>query len=127
MKKYLFLIFCAGFFVFISGCNKNDDKAETVDFDNSHPYAIAPDVDWAVGVEPYVGFRGADEHDSSTNSYCRKDEILQVMGFSINRYGEQWYLFEKGWIPASSVVIYSNRYKAEAAVKQAAKNSKKGK
>ena len=121
MKKYLVLLFCAGLLIFASGCKKTDDKVETVDFDNSYPFAIAPDVDWAVVSEPYVGFRKEPSRDSATNSYCRKDEILQVTGFAINQEGEQWYLFEKGWIPSSSIVIYSNRYKAESAVKQAEK------
>ena len=120
MKKYL-LVFLAFFAVIFNGCEKNDEQTETVDFDTTHPFAIAPDVDWAVVVEPYVGFREEPGRDSATNSYCRKDEILQVMGFAINQDGEQWYLFENGWIPSSSITIYSNRYKAEAAVKQTEK------
>jgi len=121
MKKLIFLL---SFFILftVSGCNKNEDKSESVVFDESHPYAISPDVEWAVITEPYVGFHEEASHNSSSNSYCRKNEILQVMGFSINDEGQSWYLFEKGWIPASSLVVYKNRYKAESAVKLSSGN-----
>jgi hypothetical protein len=117
MKKLIFLLslFCI---ILVTGCNKNEDKNETVVFDESHPYAISPDVEWAVITEPYVGFHEESNRISSSNSYCRKGEILQIRGYSINEEHESWYLFDKGWIPSSSLTVYSNRYKAEAAVKQ---------
>ena len=121
MKKLIFLLSLSFIFA-LSSCQKNDDKSESVLFDESHPYAISPDVEWAVITEPYVGFHEEANRNSSSNSYCRKGEILQVEGFSINEEHETWYLFEKGWIPASSLVVYKNRYKAESAVKLSSGN-----
>ena len=121
MKK-LFFLFSLAFIAALAGCQKNEDKNENVIFDESHPFAISPDVEWAVITEPYVGFHEEADRNSSSNSYCRKGEILQVEGFSINEEHEAWYLFKKGWIPASSLVVYKNRYKAEAAVKLSSEN-----
>lgn len=117
MKKIVFLICIFAAFL-VSGCQKNDDKNEAVVFDETYPYAISPDVNWAVITEPYVGFHESSSSNSSSTSYCRKGEILQVKGFSINEEHESWYLFDKGWIPSSSLVVYTNRYKAESAVKE---------
>lgn len=121
MKKLIFLLAIFNI-VFFSGCQKNDEKNENIVFDESHPFAISPDVEWAVITEPYVGFHENNSRSSSSNSYCRKGEIFQVIGFSINDEHEKWYLFEKGWIPSASLTIYKNRYKAESAVKQAENN-----
>ena len=121
MKNLIFLLSIFILFT-VSGCNKNEEKNESIVFDDSHPFAISPDVEWAVITEPYVGFHEENNRSSSSNSYCRKGEILKVEGFSINDESERWYLFEKGWIPASSLVVYKNRYKAESAVKQAETN-----
>ena len=116
MKK-LPLFVCILFCFMLSSCKKNEEVMESVEFDGSHPFAISPDVKWAVITEPYVGFRTEDRRDAPSSSYCRKGEIFPVTGYSINEEKEGWYLFEQGWIPSSSVKIYQNRYKAESAVK----------
>lgn len=100
---------------FITSCKKK--TAETIVFDNSHPLALAPDVEWAVVTEPYAVFRDTDEWGAATAGHCRKGEILQVKGKSVDADKENWYYFEGGWLPQSCVSIFSNRYKAETVSK----------
>ena len=94
-----------------TSCNKK--TTETIVFDNTHPLALAPDVEWAVVTEPYAVFRDTDEWGSSTGGHCRKGEILQVKGKSVDAAKENWYFFEGGWLPQNCVTIFSNRYKAQ--------------
>ena len=125
MKKFFYFLILLSLVFFLSSCNKSDDSADLIVFDSQNPYAIYPDVEWALVTEPYVGFHEENNRASATNSYCREGEILQVKGFSYNEDKEQWYLFDSGWIISSSLKIYKNRYKAESAAKiEAAKASK---
>ena len=94
-----------------SSCQKK--TVETIVFDNTHPLALAPDVEWAVVTEPYAVFRAEDEWSSATTGHCRKGEILQVKGKSVDAEKENWYYFEGGWLPQNCVSIFSNRYKAQ--------------
>lgn len=94
-----------------SSCQKK--TAEAIVFDNSHPLALAPDVEWAVVTEPYAVFREADEWGAATAGHCRKGEILQVLGKSVDSDKVNWYFFEGGWLPQDCVSIFSNRYKAQ--------------
>ncbi len=113
MKNNLFAVF---FLILIStiafaSCKKNN--TETIVFDESHPLALAPDVEWAVVIEPYAVFKESDEWEAATAGHCRKGEVLQVMGKSVDEAKENWYFFEGGWLPQNCVSIFSNRYKAE--------------
>ena len=107
VTSLLILILLAG----LSSCQKK--TAETIVFDNTHPLALAPDVEWAVVTEPYAVFRAEDEWTAATTGHCRKGEILQVKGKSVDADKENWYYFEGGWLPQNCVSIFSNRYKAQ--------------
>ena len=113
MKKnnlsILLMLFVLG--AVFTSCKKK--TAETIVFDNTHPLALAPDVEWAVVTEPYAVFREKDEWNAATTGHCRKGEILQVKGKSVDAAKENWYFFEGGWLPQSCVSIFSNRYKAQ--------------
>jgi hypothetical protein len=100
---------------FFASCKKK--TAEVIVFDDSHPLALAPDVEWAVVTEPYAVFKESDEWGAATAGHCRKGEILQVKGKSVDADKENWYYFEGGWLPQSCVSIFSNRYKAETVSK----------
>lgn len=111
-KILLSVLLFVSAFTFAS-CSKKSEIDE-IFFDTKHPLALAPDVSWAVVVEPYVPYHIESSRESSTAEYCRKGEILQVKGRSMAPSGS-WYLFENGWLYQDSVEIYANRYKAEAA------------
>ncbi|MBR1640496.1 MAG: hypothetical protein IJ688_14035 [Treponema sp.] len=94
-----------------SGCTKNDD--DIIEFDKTYPLALAPDVEWGVVTEPYVGYKKDSDWTSPVTGHCRKGEIIQVLGKRQDESGEKWYYTEKGWLSEISVNIYSNRYKAQ--------------
>ncbi len=98
-----------------SSCQKK--AAEPIVFDNSHPLALAPDVEWAVVTEPYAVFKEKDEWGAASTGHCRKGEILQVKGKAVDAAKDTWYYFEGGWLPQSCLSIFSNRYKAETVSK----------
>ena len=108
-----FLIFI--FISLISGCNKK--TTENIVFDDSHPLALAPDVEWAVVTEPYAVFKESNDWGAVTTGHCRKGEILQVKGKAVDSKMENWYFFEGGWLSQNSISVFSNRYKAESVSK----------
>lgn len=107
--KNLFILFLV---LFSTGsCS---EKKQIV-FDSSEPLALAPDVQWAVVVEPYATFRKTTDWAGEINGHCRKGDILQIKGNAVFNNSENWYYFDEGWLPVSVLDIYSNRYKAESA------------
>lgn len=113
MKRFLLfllLILLAGL---ISSCNKK--KEEVIEFNESHPLSLAPDVEWALITDPYAAYRKTIEWNADITNHCRKGDILQVYAKSIDKDKTVWYKFEEGWLPETCLTIYSNRYKAETA------------
>lgn len=95
--------------VLLAGCKKQTG----IELDERHTLSLAPDIKWAVIKEPYVAYRTDKSWDAPTGGYERKGEILQVFGTSSAKDGGVWFKFEGGYLPASAVVIESNRYRAE--------------
>lgn len=99
--------------VLLCGCKKNEN--EVIVFDNTHPLAIAPNIEWAVVNDPYAAYRKESNWDSAVSGHCRKGDILQIYGKSIDAQKDSWFLFESGWLPANCLSVYSNRLKAKSA------------
>lgn len=99
-------------------CSCSGKKEETIVFDNSYPLALSPDVSWAVVTEPYAAYKLEPSWTADAKGHCRKGEILQVMGKSVDSENTSWYFFEDGWLPQNCISIYSNRYKAKTAAEQ---------
>ena len=113
MKKSwvcILLIFCT---LIISSCKKN--KEEVIEFNESHPLSLAPDVEWALVTDPYAVYRSDLDWEAEITSHCRRGDILQVYAKSIDKQKTVWYQFEDGWLPETCLSIYSNRYKAQSA------------
>ena len=119
MKNKILRFAAFAFFIIVAAaftcCSKKSE--EKILFDNSHPLALAPDVEWAVVTEPYAVFKETDEWGATTAGHCRKGEILQVKGKAVDAAKDTWYYFEGGWLPQNCVSIFSNRYKAESVSK----------
>lgn len=103
----------------IIGCAKKDETE--IILDTSEPLALAPDVQWAVVSEPYAAFKESKDWSASVIGHCRKGDVLQVKGKSLDSKNEVWYYFEQGWLPSSSVLVYNNRLKAQKISNQSEK------
>lgn len=112
MKRITILFALFVFSALVLSCSREEKE---IIFDNSEPLALAPDVEWAVVIDPYVAFRTETTWDSPTNGHCRKSDILQVKGKTLIDGAETWYEFESGWVHSSALAIYSNRYRAVTA------------
>lgn len=115
MKNKIIVLFIVLLFCSFVSCKKAGK--EVIVLDNSQPLALAPDIQWALVTDPYAAFRADMDWDSEIKSYCKKGEILQVISRSFDKKKNYWYKFEQGWLPESSISIYSNRMKAQTAQK----------
>ena len=111
VKKGIFILLALTLvtFTFVS-CEK---KEEVIVFDNTYPLALSPSVEWAVVREPYAAYKETVGWESDVSGHCRRGEILQVLGRSVDENNENWCEFAEGWLPESCLNIYSNRLKAE--------------
>jgi len=117
-EKYLLFFFISlilSMFCF-SSCKKQ--KEEVIVFDDSYPLALSPNVSWALVTDPYAAYKSEMGWNSATAGHCRRGEILQVLGKSVDKESKNWYRFEEGWLPESCLSIYSNRFKALNAANQ---------
>ena len=116
MKYKLFFVVSLLLCIFCVSCNRQ--KEEVIVFDNTYPQALSPNVSWALITDPYAAYKEEVGWNSKTSGHCRRGEILQVTGQSVDGENTKWYHFEEGWLPATCLSIYSNRYKAQTAASQ---------
>ena len=110
--KFFFILFLSLCVISLAACKKN--KVEIIEFDNTYPLALAPDVQWAVITEPYATYKQNIGWDSPIEGHCRKGDVLQILGNASDDNGEIWYRFLDGWLHSSCLTVYSNRYKAQS-------------
>ncbi len=111
MRKNVVLVCGAALALLCAGCRKE----KPIEFDESEPLSLAPDVSWAVVREPYAALREAAGWDSETAGSCLKAEIFQIIGKSVSSDGAVWYELAGGWLPADAVSVYNNRFRAGTA------------
>ena len=107
------MVFCVGS-VFVS-CKKSDSSL-LVDLSASSNLAVSKK--WAIINTVYVAFRSSYDSKADIKAPGRLGDIYCVMGHHISKDGKNWYQFDKGWLPASSVVIYDNKLQAQFAAKK---------
>lgn len=118
-RKHIHIIILMVFFIFSLSCVSCHKEDETVIvLDNSEPLALAPDVEWAVVTDPYAAYKTELGWTSQVSGHCRKGEILQVKGKSVDKDKENWYYFDEGWLAGSCLSIFSNRLKAQTVSEQ---------
>lgn len=110
------IIYSLVILVCLTSCNKN--KITVLEFDNSEPLALAPDVRWALVIAPYAAYYEKTDWESPVMGYSRRGQILQVLSRSEDKNDNEWYRFETGWLPASTITVYSNRLKAQRAAEE---------
>ncbi|MDR3283595.1 MAG: hypothetical protein LBS97_00250 [Treponema sp.] len=108
--------FCLTVVLLFAACTpKNADTLVDVSvFEKGLEYG----VQWAVVSDPYATFRSASDFSAPVSGYGRRGDIQKVTGQVIvpGASGSTvWYGFDKGWLPANSIIIYSNEIKARRA------------
>lgn len=86
---------------------------EMLPLDSSEPASLAPDVDWAVITSPYAAFRETHDWDAKVTAHGRKGDVVKITGKTSGENENAWYNTENGWLPKSSISVYSNRLKAQ--------------
>ncbi len=130
MGLFKSLFFFAAVFVFLPLCFFSCKKNDPLDIvlDNSDPLALAPDVRWAVVIEPYAAFRESISWDAVAVDYCKQGELFPILASALapeEMGGENWFRFEDGWLPASAISVYPNKFRAaKAAAAFGAKNER---
>lgn len=111
MKRKVFvLLLISALSLLLVSCKKD----KNIYFDSSDPLSLAPDISWALVTDPYVAFRKEENWQSEIEGHARKGDILMIKGKSFTSDGT-WYFFDEGWLPESSISVFSNKYKAETA------------
>lgn len=114
MKSFLLTVAALCIAVFFVSCSKEKE----IKFQEDVPLALAPDIQWAVVVDPYAAYHEGFDWDTAVIGHCRKGDILEVKGNAVFNERDDWYYFDGGWLPETAVDIYSNRFKAVTAVGQ---------
>lgn len=113
MKAVKSVLVAFAFFSLLSSCQRKN--ALDIVLDTSDPLALAPDIRWAVVVEPYAAFREEISWDAEASDYCKQGELFPILASALaseENGGETWYRFKEGWLPASVLAIYPNKYRA---------------
>lgn len=108
------------------GCHRRESK---ISVDLTYLEDGISSGEWAVITEPYAAFRERPDPSSNVAAHGRLGDIAQVTGKSLipDSKGTStviWYQFDSGYVPESSVVIYSNQLKAQTASAELQKNDR---
>lgn len=100
--------------VFCVGCTrKTEEVTITLPSDS-----VGISDEWGVVTEPYTPFFSEPETSADIVSHARRGDVLLLTGKRIADDKRVWYCFEKGWMQADTVSLYSNKMKAERAATQ---------
>jgi hypothetical protein len=99
----------------VSSCGKNSNLPEINPDDENLHYGVL----WAVINEPYASFRAEPDLNAAAISYGRTGDVERITKRRIVVAGGaksvMWYGFEKGWLPETSVITYTNKMRAQKA------------
>ena len=107
-----FLCICT---VTLVACSK-----KTGIIDLSHAPLLPVDSSWAVIVDPYAIYRSEPQLSASVAGYGRRGAVQEIVGQRIMTEDKKqviWYQFSSGWLPETSLQIYSNELKAQSAAR----------
>ena len=85
------------------------------------PQDLSPRISWALVSDPYVACRKEAGYEYPTVASFRKGDIYEIKGnctLLVDEVKEVWYAIGDGWVPSSSVKVYSNKLRAEKAKSQ---------
>ncbi|WP_149554303.1 hypothetical protein [Treponema pectinovorum] len=121
MKKsfLIFAVFVFSFFSIVNfiSCEKRNDLPV---FDSRNPLSVEPGVEWVLITSPYAACYRLPNYEAEVTNHLRRGEIRMIEGMSSTKMEdsyEKWIFIEEGWIPENLTQIFSNRLKAEKALK----------
>lgn len=112
-----FLLLCT---LVLCGCSK---KVGIIDLSDAPLLPV--DSKWAVVVDPYAIYRSEPSLTASVSGYGRRGAVQEVVGQRITMEEKKqviWYQFSSGWLPETSLQVYSNELKAQSAAKELGTN-----
>ena len=115
--SFFFLLLCTLVFC---GCSK---KVGIIDLSNAPLLPV--DSKWAVVADPYAIYRSEPSLSASVSGYGRRGAVQEVVGQRITMEDKKqviWYQFSSGWLPETSLQVYSNELKAQSAAKELGTN-----
>lgn len=112
-----FLLLCT---LVLCGCSK---KVGIIDLSNAPLLPV--DSKWAVVIDPYAIYRSEPTLSAPVSGYGRRGAVQEVVGQRITMEEKKqviWYQFSSGWLPETSLQVYSNELKAQSAAKELGTN-----
>lgn len=114
------VFFLFSFCFLLLSCMKNGGQVKMPDI---APEELSPRISWALISDPYVACHKEAGYEFATIASFRKGELYEIKGNRTiivdkgekDEKKELWYAIEEGWVPSSTVKIYSNKLKAEKA------------
>ncbi len=97
-------------------CSK---RAGIIDLSNAPLLPV--DSSWAVIVAPYAIYRSEPNLSATVAGYGRRGAVQEIVGQRIMTEDKKqviWYQFSSGWLPESSIQVYSNELKAQSAARE---------
>jgi len=119
ISKVFFSLPCLVFFVcifFLPACSK---RYETIDLSSAPLLPV--DSQWGVIIDPYAIYRSEPSLSAAPAGYGRRGDLHEIKGrriLSEEKTQVVWYQFSDGWLPQTSVRVYSNELRAQAAAKE---------
>ena len=112
-----FLLLCT---LVLCGCSK---KVGIIDLSNAPLLPV--DSKWVVVIDPYAIYRSEPTLSAPVSGYGRRGAVQEVVGQRITMEEKKqviWYQFSSGWLPETSLQVYSNELKAQSAAKELGTN-----
>ncbi|TAH50954.1 MAG: hypothetical protein EWM51_09590 [Treponema sp.] len=107
------IVLCLCIFSAFASCRKQETVAD-LSFDATP--VVSEHNRFALILDPYVSLRDAPGDKGITVAHARRGDVQEVKGVKILTVAGKpvhWLELDGGWIPASSVSLYSNRRKAQ--------------
>lgn len=86
-------------------------KTRPISLELKNPDCMNPDIQWALINEPFVAYRSENDFDSNITAHGRLGDVERIIGV-YRAENSVWYRFSKGWLEASSILVYDTQLKA---------------
>ncbi|MBQ7367834.1 MAG: hypothetical protein IJW57_11515 [Spirochaetaceae bacterium] len=107
--------------LFSALCLMTGCKRRSAIIDLTEAPILQVDSQWALVLDPYAIYREEPGLAATATGYGRRGDLQELKGLRImteNKVTTIWYQFDSGWLPETSVQIYSNQLKAATAARE---------